>query len=116
MPYRIIAVAGLAGTLSAAAIAAPPIVVEASPQPTAIVSFADLDLSQAAGRARLDGRVRRAAEELCVDTGVRDLAERIEQKGCVSFAVASARPQIERAIAGPRYAERSAKTITLAVR
>ncbi len=95
----LVKITGLAAlTLAAAASAAPPIVVEGQQQPTATVSYADLDLGTAAGRARLDSRIRRAAKHLCLDEGVRDLADRLEQKSCLNFAVASARPQIEQAV------------------
>jgi UrcA family protein len=95
----VVKITGIAAlTLAAAAPAAPPIVVEGQQQPTATVSYADLDLGSAAGRARLDNRIRQAAKRLCIDDRVRDLADRLDQKSCLSFAVASARPQIEQAI------------------
>jgi UrcA family protein len=104
--------------LAAAASAAPPIVVEGESQPTVAVSYADLDLGTEAGRARLDSRIRRAAKTLCLDEGVRDLADRLDQKSCMNFAVASARPQIEQAVvtAGRSPLPGSKKTIVVAAR
>jgi UrcA family protein len=112
---KIIGLAAL--TLAAAAPAAPPIVVEGETQPTATISYADLDLGTAAGRARLDSRIRRAAKQLCLDEGVRDLADRLNQKACLNFAVASARPQIEQAIVtAGRSPLPVSKTIVVAAR
>jgi UrcA family protein len=103
--------------LAAAAPAAPPIVVEGEAQPTATISYADLDLGTAAGRARLDSRIRRAAKHLCLDEGVRDLADRLNQKACLNFAVAGARPQIEQAIVmAGRSPLPGSKTIVVAAR
>jgi UrcA family protein len=107
----------IALTFAAGAAAAPPIVVEGEQQPTASVSYADLDLGTAAGRARLDSRIRRAAKHLCLDEGVRDLADRLDQKSCLNFAVASARPQIEQAIVmAGRSPLPGSKTIVVAAR
>ena len=114
----LINIAGLAFlTVAAAAPAAPPIVVEGEAQPTATVSYADLDLGTAAGRSRLDSRIRRAAKHLCLDEGVRDLADRLDQKSCLNFAVASARPQIEQAVVmAGRSPLSGSKTIVVAAR
>jgi len=86
--------------LPASTAAGQTVVVEGSPLPTEIVNYADLDLSKLAGRAALDRRVRRAAEFLCVNNGIRGFREQMEQKACLNFAIASARPQIVRAING----------------
>lgn len=113
-------IAGLAAALSlvsAAALAAPPILVEGSSQPTATVSYADLHLGKPAGRATLEGRVRRAAGDLCRQIGVISLRQKSEEKGCMTFAIASARQQIEQAVAdfgSTRYAGR--REVVLAVR
>lgn len=114
----LVKITGLAALiLAATASAAPPIVVEGQQQPTATVSYADLDLDTAAGRARLDSRIRRAAKSLCLDEAVRDLADRLDQKACLSFAVASARPQIEQAVViASRSPLPGSKTIVVAAR
>jgi UrcA family protein len=114
----LVKIAGLVAlTVATATAAAPPIVVEGQQQPTATVSYADLDLGSAAGRARLDSRIRRAAKSLCLDEGVRDLADRLDQKSCLSFAVASARPQIEQAVVmAGRSPLPGSKTIVVAAR
>lgn len=58
------------------------------------VSYADLDLSSASGRATLDARVRRAAMQVC-EVGVDDisLVQRNAAKACFKSAVSSARQQ-----------------------
>ena len=68
-------------------------------QPTLRVSYADLDLGSTAGRAVLEGRVRRAAARLCVDNGVRDLERQIAGRSCIAETMASAAPQVELAVA-----------------
>ena len=102
--------------VAAAPAVAQTITVEGSPLPTATVSFADLDLGKPAGRAALDGRVRRAAELLCLDHGVRSVKEKMDQKGCLNFAVASARPQIAHAIDGNGTQFAGRKAIVVAAR
>lgn len=65
----------------------------------ASVSHGDLNLASAAGLARLDARVRRAAERLCIEPGVRPLHFAAQARACVEEAVAAAQPQLRRAIA-----------------
>lgn len=93
-----------------------PIVVEGLP--TAIVSYADLDLSDPGGQARLNARVRRAAQQLCANDGVRDIGSQFQQRACLNFALTHARGQVEQAIAQygsqPQFAGRN--TITVAGR
>ena len=108
--------AGAAAMVPAIVRAQPPIVVEAE-FPTAAVSYADLDLSRPAGVARLNGRIRRAAEELCVDEAVRNLARTAVARACLTAALASTEGQVERAIAlygTPQFAARG--TIAVAGR
>ena len=64
-------VAGAFAALTPAAFAATPDVpVSAGSEATQVaVNFADLDLSTAAGQAKLKGRLSRAATEACVDAG-----------------------------------------------
>jgi UrcA family protein len=68
-------------------------------RPSARVSYAELNLNGPSGIAVLNGRVHRAAETLCLDSRVRDLGRASAGTACVAEALASARPQIERAIA-----------------
>ena len=63
---------------------------------TVSVSFADLDLNDAAGRAILDSRVREAAKEVCGSSDYRitgSLRVASENKECAQRAIESARYQ-----------------------
>ena len=109
--------AGIAAALlvATAATAQPPIEVEGPPQ--AEVSYNDLDLGSAAGADALRSRVRSAASRLCFGYRGGDLEERQARQTCFTTAVASARGQVEQAIADfgqTRLAGR--RTITVAVR
>lgn len=101
----LVLVSALAGIVPAAA--QPPLVVEG--RPTAIVTYGDLDLSRPAGQAVLAARVRRAADRLCA-TGALGIGAAMESRTCVDAALASAQPQVERAVAlygTPQFAGRS---------
>jgi UrcA family protein len=75
-----------------------PVVVEGG-VPTAIVSYADLDIGSSSGLATLNGRVTRAASRLCFDGAHKDVATKVGEERCFDTAMASAKPQIQRAIA-----------------
>lgn len=69
-----------------------------APLGSAAVTHADLNLGSAAGVARLEARVRRAAEGLCGDPGVRPLHFAAKSRDCIDQAVADAQPQLRTAI------------------
>ncbi|MEA3004298.1 MAG: hypothetical protein QOH81_3086 [Sphingomonadales bacterium] len=84
--------------------------------PTARVTYADLDLRSQAGVARLESRVRGAADRLCVGIGIETLAARLDGLTCRDATIAAAAPQIRRAIenhAAARAAGGGAITLTL---
>ena len=89
----IIAAAFAAASLTPAAAASPP-----GNGPSVAVSFAGLDLRSEAGREILQGRVHRAAEQMCSDEGVRELARTLAGRRCMDSAIASANDQIALAI------------------
>jgi UrcA family protein len=92
-----------------------PIVVEGLPSVT--VTFADLDLSSPDGQARLNSRVRRAAEQLCIEHAARDLVRSALARHCMKTALSDAHRQMEQAIAqfgAAQFAGRT--TITVAGR
>jgi UrcA family protein len=104
----------------AALIAAPglaqgesPVIVEGG-VPTAVVSYADLDLGSPSGLVTLNGRINSAASRLCHEGGRRDLSMQMHEARCFRTAIASAKPQIDRAIAGRTFA--SSGTIKVAAR
>lgn len=58
--------------------------------PVRIVSFADLDLSAAAGRERLDRRLLAAARSVCGTAAATDLRGKAEVRLCQEETLASA--------------------------
>lgn len=77
-----------------------PLVVEGQTgNPTIYVGFADLNLGNSAGVDRLQGRVRRAAEKLCIEHQ-QPLNRTMAGFACRDEAVSGAQSQIETAIAG----------------
>jgi UrcA family protein len=54
------------------------------------ITFHDLDLTDAAGRERLDRRLSSAVRRACGDTNTRDLARRADVLRCRREALASA--------------------------
>ena len=117
------AAAGLALALTAIIVPATafaqerdPITVEANlALPVEYVSYSDLNLANAAGLDRLRGRVRNAAEQLCIDEAVRQLEPVFEGRRCVTSAVAGAEAQISRVIAALDRGERLASNDAIAV-
>jgi UrcA family protein len=63
----------------------------------AVVSYADLDLRRAADQDRLDRRIDGAARRLC--NSLLGLHTNRVRTACIEQSVASAEPQVERAIA-----------------
>ncbi len=61
---------------------------------TRVVSYADLDLTQAAGVHALENRVRDAVSQVCGDANIRDLPAYNEMKACRASAMDRARSQI----------------------
>ena len=96
----------------AAALLVPTGVAAQSEQPTARVSYADLNLSTPAGRATLDRRIQHAIDGMCgrAPSGNLDVAAPVWQ--CRSAAEASATSQRQLAF----EAARQGSTIQLAVR
>lgn len=90
--------------LMVAAVALVPASLAAQPvdglgQPTARVSFADLNLSTRAGQASLDRRIERAIESMCGQEPSANLELAAPVWKCRAAAQASARRQRELAVA-----------------
>ena len=62
------------------------------------VSYADLNLSSSEGRHSLQRRIDRAANRLCVNSGLKPLARATAEQRCVSTILAGARADIEQAV------------------
>ena len=84
-----LAFAAVAGTAASA---------EAEDAPTAIVTYADLNLSSTAGVAALNQRISVAAGRICGEADVRDLQRQAAAEACRTTAVRSAAPQIAKLI------------------
>jgi UrcA family protein len=72
--------------------------------PSIGVSFADLDLGQAAGRATLEARVTRAVWRLCPTPYVGDIQAMDRYRGCRKAAWSGVRPQLASIYARNLYA------------
>lgn len=97
---------------SVPAYAQPPITVEAN-APTATIPAADLNLHSAPGLAKLQIRIRTAAEQLCMEPHNRDLGRVSLSRSCFDHALASAQPQIERLARANLATGLAAATITI---
>jgi UrcA family protein len=80
----------VAATLAAAVTASPVFAKPIAPD-VRIVSYADLDLSSAAGRSRLEHRIRAAVREVCGDAPSFDLARRSAVRECIAETRANVR-------------------------
>lgn len=58
--------------------------------PTAIVKYADLNVSSVAGATALYGRIRAAAQTVCRSFDQRDLASQALKADCINHAIARA--------------------------
>jgi UrcA family protein len=63
------------------------------------VTFADLDLTTAAGAAALQKRVEDTAKSTCKEIRIETPAEGSSVEKCVKDAIADAQPQVDQAIA-----------------
>ena len=87
-------------TAAALLLAAPsPAAAQSDAPPSARVSYADLDLTGAAGRAALDRRVRHAAAQLCHIENRAPLARRMEAWRCTRETLARGRAMTAIAVA-----------------
>jgi UrcA family protein len=84
--------------------------------PTITVSYADLNITAAAGRHTLEGRVARAAAELCLDGRPQPLDEYGAGRECFTGAMARAKTDIDIAVARAGGQLASAGSIRVAAR
>lgn len=92
-----------AATAAFAAIVPP---ASAQGMPTTTVSYADLDLSSAAGMTTIERRIAGAADRVCgVSATVSDLGTRVAQAKCRKAAIADAMGTLQ-AKNAPVYASR----------
>jgi UrcA family protein len=79
-----------AATLAAAITASPVFAKPISPE-VRIVTYADLDLSSAAGRNRLEHRIQAAVRDVCGEAASFDLARRHAVRACFAETRANVR-------------------------
>ena len=96
----ILAVAAVAASLVNLGAAASPAM--AQTQETIVVSFADLNLGNQAGRNVLDRRIQTAASQLCGQFNPVALGEAEAGRACLAETIAAVQPQRDAAI-GNRY-------------
>jgi UrcA family protein len=80
------------------------------------VSFADLDLTQNAGRATLEARVRVAVSRVCRLPSGTDLDAMNRYRACRKAAWSGVRPQLAAAYDGARYASQARTVIAAQAR
>lgn len=115
LKFAMLALAAAAAVTGATLAATPALAAPAAEAaPTARIPFADLNLANAAGVARLNDRVRRTAEALCLSDGEEVLQRRLEAMACRDRTIAAAAPQVRRAV--ERFAAaRTGAAVTVAV-
>lgn len=98
------AIGAVTSPAEAAGMAAPATVV-------ATVRYDDLNLRTAAGAERLNGRIRAAAERLCIEPGVKGLGAALAGIECRDALIAGASAQVRAAAGGETYASRPVLTL-----
>jgi UrcA family protein len=81
------------------AVAEPGLVVTREAVPTAVVSFADLNIWSQAGQSQLTHRIRAAASDICIDNYKVELEIGTLQRRCFNTALNSGMRQMNMAIA-----------------
>jgi UrcA family protein len=79
--------------------AAETIIVTEHPEPHATVTVADLNLGSPEGVARLNGRIKAAAADLCLTNTVEPIDMRMARAKCYRTALSSGQRQIDRIVA-----------------
>lgn len=105
-----------AGFAAAPATAQRPVTVYGVPSASVYVSYGDLNLTRAEDVATLHGRIRRAANNLCLSDSIMPASVFLQERACAAEAVAGAQAQIERALAGldnSRFAGGRQRTVAL---
>jgi len=104
----------VAGLLLASSPVAAQDVVVVSP-PFERIAYADLDLLSSAGSQVLEARIRHAASNLCIESGVKPLAVKRLEQACFNAAVTDGLDQAERVTEAQR-AGRELATANILVR
>ena len=81
------------------AIAQPPVVVTRDAAPSAVVSYADLNIWSDAGQDKLVHRIRAAATDICYESNKAEVKVAVAQRACFNTALGSGLRQMNRALA-----------------
>jgi UrcA family protein len=84
---------------SGSALAQPPVVVSRDAAPSAVVSFADLNIWSQAGQERLTHRIRAAASDICISDGKTEVKVAMAERRCFNTALGSGMRQMQTAVA-----------------
>lgn len=84
----------LTAALAASSIAVPSLAQDGGDKATATVRYDDLNLASAAGRERLDTRVRTAIKSMCAADSRQNLQQRAASLECEAAAKRSIEPQM----------------------
>lgn len=106
MKTRTVMIAAALAALATPALTTPAIAADRS----ITVTSSDLDLTQSADRAKLDGRIETAARMIC-ETGARDAAALKAERECQADAIANATAQKNLAVAKARDVRLAAITV-----
>ena len=86
-------------SVAGTAFAQPPVVVTRETAPSAIVSYADLNIWSDAGQKRLVNRIRAAATDICFESNKVDVKVAVAQHACFKTALGSGLKQMHMATA-----------------
>lgn len=92
----------LAASVTLAAATNPAVAAPLDPARSAVIDYDDLNLSSQTGVARLEARLRNAAERLCTYKGLKTPNMGAKERACIDQALADAEPQVRQAVAAQR--------------
>ena len=79
------------------------------------VSYGDLDLSSIVGQNRFETRIKSAIKQVCGYPNAFSLAEKADQRRCMTNAMEQARPKMAQTVAGYQDTNRLVANATSAV-
>ena len=98
------------------AFAQPPVVVTRDTAPSAIVSYADLNIWSDAGQERLVNRIKAAATDICFESNKVEVKVAVAQHTCFNTALDSGLRQMEMAIAARPGSTLATSTLLVSAR
>lgn len=98
------------------ALAQPPVVVTRDTAPSAIVSYADLNIWSEAGQEKLVNRIRAAATDICFEPNKVEVKVAVAQRACFNTALGSGLGQMHMAIAARPGSTLATSTLIVSAR